>query len=59
LAKSYGCPFFESSAKSRINVEESFYQLVREIRQENASGDPKKGGGAKGKGGKKARCNLL
>jgi len=34
LAKSFGCPFFESSAKTRINVEESFYQLVREIRKE-------------------------
>ena len=33
LAKSFGCPFFESSAKERINVEESFYQAVREIRK--------------------------
>jgi hypothetical protein len=29
LAKSFGLPFFESSAKSRINVEEAFYELVR------------------------------
>ncbi len=29
LAKSFGVPFFESSAKSRINVEEAFYELVR------------------------------
>ena len=28
LAKNFGVPFFESSAKSRINVEEAFYQLV-------------------------------
>jgi len=34
LAKSFGCPFLETSAKSRVNVEESFYQLVREIRKE-------------------------
>ena len=29
LAKSFGVPFFESSAKSRVNVEEAFYELVR------------------------------
>jgi hypothetical protein len=29
LALSFGVPFFESSAKSRINVEEAFYELVR------------------------------
>ena len=58
LAKSYGCPFFESSAKTRINVEESFYQLVREIRRDLQGADSKKGKDAKGK--KKAgRCNLL
>ena len=32
LAKSFGVPFFESSAKSRINVEEAFYELVRVFR---------------------------
>ena len=31
LAKSFEVPFFESSAKSRINVEEAFYELVRAI----------------------------
>lgn len=51
LAKSFGCPFFESSAKTRVNVEESFYELVREIRKELVGEDGKKGG--KGKGGKK------
>ena len=35
LAKSFGCHFFETSAKDKINVEESFYQLVREVRQYN------------------------
>lgn len=34
LARNFGCPFFESSAKTRVNVEESFYELVREIRKE-------------------------
>ncbi|KAH3761859.1 Ras subfamily protein [Pelomyxa schiedti] len=29
LARSWGLPFIETSAKSRINVEESFFELVR------------------------------
>jgi len=39
LAKTFGCPFNESSAKTRINVEETFYELVREIRKEQQGGD--------------------
>eukprot|EP01115_Flamella_aegyptia_P001920 TRINITY_DN131_c0_g2_i7.p1 TRINITY_DN131_c0_g2~~TRINITY_DN131_c0_g2_i7.p1 ORF type:complete len:145 (-),score=46.14 TRINITY_DN131_c0_g2_i7:123-515(-) len=46
LAKSFGCPFFETSAKARINVEEAFYDLVREIRKDNLE---KSGGSAGGK----------
>jgi GTPase KRas protein len=34
-AKSINAPFYETSAKARINVEEGFYQLVREIRKWN------------------------
>ncbi|KAM5256071.1 GTPase NRas-like [Ctenodactylus gundi] len=33
LAKSYGIPFIETSAKTRQGVEEAFYTLVREIRR--------------------------
>lgn len=36
LSKSLGCPFLETSAKARINVEEAFYEVVREIRKWNA-----------------------
>jgi len=32
LAAQFGIPFFETSAKNRINIDESFSQLVREIR---------------------------
>ncbi len=32
LAKTFGVPFMETSAKTRVNVEESFHELVREIR---------------------------
>jgi GTPase KRas protein len=34
LAKSFGCPFVETSAKARINVDEAFHGLVKEIRKE-------------------------
>jgi len=58
LAKSFGCAFFETSAKSRINVEEAFYQLVREIRNHTRGA----GGGDKGKKKKKKKkggCSML
>lgn len=35
LAKSFGCKFIETSAKSRINVDKAFYDIVREIRRFN------------------------
>jgi GTPase KRas protein len=54
LAKNFGCPFFESSAKTRINVEESFYQLVREIRKE-IQGEQS----SKKKGKKKGQCLVI
>ncbi|KAK6495454.1 Ras GTPase [Arthrobotrys musiformis] len=44
LADSFGCPFKETSAKARINVDESFYELVREIRRYNKNPDDHKGG---------------
>jgi len=43
LAKHFGCKFIETSAKMRINVDEAFIILVREIRRynkEQASGRP-------------------
>jgi len=35
LARSFGCKFIETSAKSRINVDNAFYDIVREIRRYN------------------------
>lgn len=40
LAKSYGCPFLESSAKSDINVNEIFNTLINQIWEKNG-GPPK------------------
>lgn len=34
LAKQYGVPFIETSAKTRQGVDEAFYTLVREIRKD-------------------------
>ena len=54
LAKACGCKFIETSAKTRINIDEAFFELVREIRRFNketiSKGPEKK---AKGK------CSLL
>jgi len=55
LTKSFGVPFFETSALSRINIDESFFELVREVRKQSQTGDQKQQKQAK-KGG---LCTLL
>ncbi|CCU97472.1 unnamed protein product [Malassezia sympodialis ATCC 42132] len=35
FARDIGCPFVETSAKQRVNVDEAFNDLVREIRRFN------------------------
>lgn len=40
LAQQLGCKFIETSAKSRINVESAFYDLIREIRRYNKKHRP-------------------
>lgn len=50
LAKNFGCRYIEASAKQRINVDESFYNLVREIRRYNKEqSGPGKGTGRRGR----------
>jgi len=39
LAKSFDCPFIETSAKVRNNVDEAFFEIVREIRKMEPSKD--------------------
>lgn len=48
LARQFGCKFIETSAKSRINVENAFYDLVREIRRYNKEMSNPSGSGAFG-----------
>jgi GTPase KRas protein len=53
LAKNFGCKFIETSAKSRINVDNAFYDIVREIRRYNKemssyTGAPSGGHGSNG-----------
>ncbi|OQR85605.1 ras protein let-60 [Achlya hypogyna] len=36
LAREWGCPFMETSAKERIQNEDCFFQVVREIRKQDA-----------------------
>ena len=47
IARAMKCRFIETSAKSRINVDNAFYNLVREIRRYNKemAGYPAGGGG--------------
>lgn len=49
-AKELKSPFFESSAKNKINVDEVFFALVREIRRRNYKPDKQK---------KKGKCTIL
>jgi len=57
LARNFGCPFLETSAKTRVNVEDAFFQLVREIRKQTTG----ETGGKKPKtsGGKKFKVPLM
>lgn len=50
LAKHFGCRFIETSAKQRINVDEAFSNLVREIRRFNKEQVVGRPGGAVGPG---------
>lgn len=68
LARQFGCKFIETSAKQRINVDNAFYDLVREIRRYNremqgpSGGTPAMGSRAPGEkmemhdGAEKAGC---
>ena len=50
LARQWNCAFLETSAKSKINVSEIFYDLVRQINRKNPDPRGKK---------KKSKCEIL
>ncbi len=60
MAKEFGCPFFESSAALRHNVDEVFFEIVRCIRgKENGdyyASQDKKGRGKGARKGTKFLC---
>lgn len=43
LAKELGCEFVEASAKNCINVESAFFNVVRQLRRQRASGPSPRG----------------
>lgn len=51
LARSFGIPYEETSAKTRVGVDDAFHALVREIRKhkERQTTKPKR----------KRKCNIL
>lgn len=51
LARTFNCAFLETSAKAKINVNEIFYDLVRQINKKNPDTRSKKK--------KKSGCNIL
>jgi GTPase KRas protein len=55
LSRAFGASFKEASAKTRVNVEEAFYDLVRKIRSHRQGTSGKQGGGRKQGGG----CSVL
>jgi len=60
LANRFGsCSFLESSAKTKTNVNEIFFDLIRQIMQVDPGLMKGTKGGPGGAGGKKKRCTLF
>lgn len=51
LARNLKCPFFETSAKLRIHIDECFHELVREIKKVQLEKNRELTDKKKGKGG--------
>ena len=55
--KEWKCAVFETSAKEKTHIDESFFQVVREIRKRKENTGDNPGGKEKKKGG--GFCNIL
>ena len=59
LARNFGIQFFATSAKTRTNVDEIFYELVREIRKDITARQSGSGSGSSTTRKKKKKCLIL
>ena len=57
VAKQYGIPFVETSAKTRMGVDDAFYTLVREIRKDKDA--KKRRNNIKNGSSRRFKCALL
>ncbi len=56
LASKFNCPFYETSAKMKINIEEIFFSVTRDIQDKIK---PKKSGDKKKRNSKNPSCIVL
>jgi Ras-related protein Rap-1A/Ras-related protein Rap-1B len=59
LAQKFGCRFIEASAMTKINVDQIFQDLVRQIRDASNANKPGAKPGAKKEGSGGSRCALF
>lgn len=59
LADQWGVTFLETSARKKINVDEVFFDLVRQINKQTPSKNAKGGKGGNAGGAKKGGCTML
>jgi GTPase KRas protein len=58
MARGFGCKFIETSAKSRINVDNAFYDIVREIRRYNKEMSSYGSGAPSGSNGPREKMDM-
>ena len=59
LARSWGVPYVETSAKTKVNVERVFYDLLGRIQQRKVAQGVGSGGPSTKKRKKKKKCTIL